>query len=735
MSNPPSPRFPQASRMTAPARAWLRTHRTAVLRTGIALVALYALYLIAANVFLSSGLSVAAFNRKPQRFQIHWQRAWSLYPGHIHATDVRVDGHSRRNRWTSTSPAVDGRIKLLPLLARRLSFGNIDASDVSFAISRKAPYLKPSISTSRWPAWRLHFDGIRTDSPRAIRMDDWVVDAFRDAHASFAMNKILRGGKMEILPSTLTARSARITYGKSTLLRDARLDFTMTMAPNSHRQAQGFGRLRFIDARLQLSGQAPGLAMGGEDRDFLSFATGKTGGRAQADIAIKRGVLVPGGSLRWSAPILLKDGVADPGPERLQLLAKVEKNGVAVRATVPRRTDRPDFIDANLRIAERDLRAMGGREMLRKASGEIALLWHFRTLRWLNPLLSEGGWLRLDGQADVNARLRVRNGHLAPGSRAEIARASVQADLFDTVLSGQARALAVVDAKRTTVDFVAERFHLAPRDLPDQPYVEGSNLKLGLVASEDLSQFRRTLKAHLLFDDARIPKLQAYNRNLPGKSLRLDGGSGTLGADLRMDAQGRVQSGRLRLRGTDAQVVLGPSRILGNLAVDTRITQSGKDARSYRIDALELALDNVRVGEPGQAPWWAKLSVDNGTLQWKQPFAVQGDARLVMKDVSVLLTLFSQRSAFPKWIGSLIDVGQVNATAHVATAGDTVSLQRLHASNARVDLDAHLRIANGRPKGGLYAKWGPLGVAAELDGDQRKIYMKDAKARYEALGR
>ena len=712
---------------------WSRAHRVGLVRTAVALLLVYAVYLVAANVFVNSALAERAFNRRPERFHIQWARAYSLYPGHIHAIDLRVGGHTRRNRWSSTSPSASGRVKLLPLLLRRLSFGTVSARDVTFVHDNKAPLLAPYTSSSRLLPWTLHFDAIHTGTLRSLRLGDWIIDDLHDAEATFAFDKTLRGGAFGILPSSLHVRSARLAYGDTTLARDARIDYTMTMSPATHAQAPGFARVRYIDARLQLSGRAPGLSIGGGDRDFLSFATGRTGGRVEADLTMRQGALQPGGTLHWSAPLVQDDGQPDTHPERLQVQVDVRTDGIALRGRVPKRAGSEDFIDADVLVAERRLQRTTARELLRRTSGEIAMRWHFRSLRWLNPLLTRDGWLRLDGQADVDAQLRIRDGHLAPGSRAEVPAADVEADLFDAVLSGRMQAKAVVDKQHTTVDFVARQFRLAPRDARTQPYVVGSNVGLQLIASEDLAQFRRTLQAHLDFDDARVPDLQAYNRNLPGNSLRFEGGSGTLGADLRLDGQGQVQQARLRLRGQDAKVRLGPSRILGDVAVDTRLTRAGSGPRSFRIDALDLRLDRVRVDDPGAAPWWARLALDNGRLEWRQPFQLQGDARVEMKDVSVLLTLFSERSAFPKWIGNLIDAGQARATGHVRFDHDTITLAPLHASNDRVDLDARLRITNGQPRGALYAKWGVLGVGVQLHDGKREFHLANAKKWYEAL--
>jgi hypothetical protein len=119
-------------------------------------------------------------------------------------------------------------------------------------------------------------------------------------------------------------------------------------------------------------------------------------------------------------------------------------------------------------------------------------------------------------------------------------------------------------------------------------------------------------------------------------------------------------------------------------------------------------------------------------LDWQQPFKVDGNAQVQMKDVSVLLSLFAERSAFPKWIASVIDEGQAHATAAVDVDGETVTLDRIRARNERVELDGRLRVASGEPQGDLYARWGVLGLGVEVSGGQRKLHLRNAREWYES---
>ena len=244
-------------------------------------------------------------------------------------------------------------------------------------------------------------------------------------------------------------------------------------------------------------------------------------------------------------------------------------DAIAVRARVPKRAGHCDHVSVDLRVAERRLQLPDPHALLRKTSGDNDLRWHFATLRWLNPLLSEG-WLRLDGEADVVADLKMRDGRLVAGSRAQLLRAQLQAEFRH----GGIRAGDGVAPGRTRAD--ENRFHRAtiPPGAARRAVAglrAGPRLEARAGGLRRLARFRRTMHANLRFDDAVIPDLRAYNRSLPGKSLRFEGGSGKLAATWCSMPRARCDMGGCRLHGQQAVVRFGPSRIVGNLNVDTRL--------------------------------------------------------------------------------------------------------------------------------------------------------------------
>ena len=117
-------------------RTWLQARRTGLRRAGWSLLAFYLLYLVAANVFLNTAIGEQVINRKPDRYHARWDWALSAYPGHIHASGVVMGGHARTNRWVVAASRADGRIRVLPLLWRTVSFGTIRAHEVSVHVAR-----------------------------------------------------------------------------------------------------------------------------------------------------------------------------------------------------------------------------------------------------------------------------------------------------------------------------------------------------------------------------------------------------------------------------------------------------------------------------------------------------------------------------------------------------------------------------------------------------------------------
>ena len=714
--------------------AWMRAHRTSLLRTLWLLLATFALYLLAANAFLNSALGERTINRRPERFSARWSWAISAYPGHIHARGLDLGGRARPMAWRATAASADGRIALLPLLRRELRFAHIDARDVAVVTDRgrrdRSPPPAPRAATGGTP-WTLRFDAIRTDTLVRLQFDEWRIEG--GGRARFGMARRLRGGPLEVLPSMLRMPAATIRKGGHAVLRDARIALDFALPRHRPAALRGKRKLAIADARLALQGRVPGIAVTEAADGRLAWAFDGSAGTLDVRLRLQDGALQPGGRVRLLAPLQVA-GRADSGVHRyrLRIEADVDAQGLRLRAAMPPQGARPDRLQATLRSRHRRLDPLRWRALFDDLSGRVELSWRFGSLRWLNPLLSERRWLRLDGAALLDADLRLVDGTLVAGSLARVREATLRAEILDSVFLGNATADARVTGTdpRLQVAIVAPSFELVASAARGQAYVRGRDLRLDLDGDARLAGFRRTLAARLRFADARVPDLRAYNRYLPGNSLQLLGGSGRVSGDLRVDARGEVVRADVDVRGRRADVRFGVSRLVGDLSLQGRLRRIAAGARGYRIDRLAVALDGVRLAGASEEAWWARLDLDGARLDWRTPLGLDGDLRLRMRDAGLLLSLFAERSAFPRWIGNVVDDGEVRATARVRVAGDRLVLDDIRAGNDRVDLLARLQIDDGQPRGDLYARWGVLGVGAELEGGRRRLRTFGARAWY-----
>ncbi len=78
--------------VTSPQKKWLKG-------AALALLALAALYLVGANIFLNSDAAFELINRKPEKLWIHWDQGWTIVPGMVTVQGLEIRGQTRRFQW------------------------------------------------------------------------------------------------------------------------------------------------------------------------------------------------------------------------------------------------------------------------------------------------------------------------------------------------------------------------------------------------------------------------------------------------------------------------------------------------------------------------------------------------------------------------------------------------------------------------------------------------------------
>ncbi|WP_434982200.1 hypothetical protein [Xanthomonas arboricola] len=703
---------------------WPRPGRIAV----VVLVALYALYLLAGNLFLNTPLFDAVTNRQPHKFTMQTGPALTVFPGQVMAWNVRMRGQANRTVYVFHADRANARVALLALLRREVRLPWLHATGLEAEVETSDTPIPPPPRGDQ--GWTLRFDAITSNSIRSARLGKLLIAG--QGHGSVGFLKQLKGGPSELFPSEAGFRDAVVSYDGVQVFNGAQLD-TQFQFPRHYRdQAPGLRKLGITHARLQLKAATVALKID-TGAPHVDIRSGPSAARVEADITLDRGTLQEGSHAVWRLPLMAGVGATDRGMLALQL--DVARD-IRVQARLPRDEKTGSELQADLRIAGRSIPFQDPAQVLPRLSGQVRGRWQFESLNWIAELFVRKPWFQLAGGGLVEADLRLAQGRLASGSSLEIPRVEAVAQVFDTRLAGIAKAHGRMDDAATPqahLEVSIPTFKAAPRDAPRQVLLDGRDLQLAMHGDAELARLRDTLKAQLRFSDARVPDLTVYNRYLPGKNVRLLGGSGSLTGDVALNAAGDVGSGHANLRGQGAHLALAGVQMRGDAELQAQLQRADFKNKFFDLSGTRVRLRNMRVGDDSSdANWWGQMQVGAGTIQASAPFQVDADAAIRMRDVAPLLSVFAQRADYPRWVLGLLDSGELDATGRVRWRKQQLLIDDLHAENARLSLRARLALNDEQRRGDLYLRWGVLGAGIELDGKQRQWHLAGAREWYDA---
>lgn len=695
----------------------------------------YLLYLIAANVFLNSAWGREVVNRKPEKFRMEWTAARSVWPGVVQLRELRLRGHVRHIEWTAQATTASGRIALLPLLRRQVLIPDVRAENVSGSVARIETEMPPP--PFQPGGWSLRIEHIRSDSLHGGQILGWQLTGKGQADVGFS--KQFRGGPMQLFDSSVSFADASLAHGERHWLQQARIDGRISMPAHRGAEHPGMARLALLDATVELKGRTVGLQSRLDDEDRYRFDLVPGAGAVEARLNLVDGALANGDRLALQMPLQLQAADGSQQVQSLDAQLAVE-DGIAVHLRLPQQAGQQLSLNADLQVPGNTLPLRDWRERVARTSGNLQARGHLPSIGGIVALFARTDWLRIQGNGDIEADLQLAQGQLVAGSRLLARKVEASADLLGNRFRGSADADALIDngadgQPRSRFNLSMRSFSVAPLGTPTQPYVTGNDLRVDVVSDARLQHMPETAQARVRFKQARIPDLALFNPYLPNDKLRFSGGSGLLTGDLNIEADGDVGQGSLRVDARNARMTAAGIGLGGDVLIDGRLRRGNLQRGNFELAGSRVEVRNVafddRNGGSG-AGWWAKLDMDNGHVAWRRPSSAGGELRAQMKNVGFLLDMFAQRAEYPAWIGKLIDAGETRVQGRWDWRDKGLVLDRVHAANDRFTVDARLRLQDRERRGDLYASWGILSVAVELEGDQRKLHLLQSRKWYDS---
>jgi hypothetical protein len=336
-------------------RSWAR-------RLAAGAVFLAALYLLAANLFLLSSVGPSLISRRPERFRLGWQSAWSLWPGEVRFRGLEIRGNQPRVRWWITAEQGTARIDLAALLHREVLIEDLRAVGVRSQTDRKPP--APGSPPAPEPAprrepWTVRLERVELSAVRELGYGPLLLQGDGRIDGSFRM---VLGREVALGDTRLVMPSARLLVRGSEAAREVAVEAGLRLGPYSPRQHRGIAGFDFLSGHLAAHGRVAELA------------APVGAGALAVDLRVEKGSLVSGSRLRFTGGARL--GISgEVAGGRLMLAA--EAAGLALR-----RRDGSPFLAADrarLTASTPELR-------LSRLAGEVRTL---RTLRTGSPLSGE----------------------------------------------------------------------------------------------------------------------------------------------------------------------------------------------------------------------------------------------------------------------------------------------------------------------------------------------------------
>jgi len=298
----------------------LFTRLLLALAFGVAI--LWPLYLVAGNLWLRPGGGLERLlNRRPERLSMHWESAWTLWPGVVHVRGFEIRNQTRVYQWWLAVDRGVVDVDVWNLQDRELLLGPLHGSGTAFRLRRRLdapprkragrPELYPPIPGLANPPgrkpeelyppkpgrepWHIRITGVQLDDVREV----WIEEVRFAGQARMAGGFDVRARqRLEVRPSRVEIEAGTLALGGGAKARpifvDARGRIDAHIDPYAPQRFRGWEVLRFTSGRATLEGQVRSLA-------FLDVFFRETrwvdlrfaGGRTTVDFRLRRGRVLP----------------------------------------------------------------------------------------------------------------------------------------------------------------------------------------------------------------------------------------------------------------------------------------------------------------------------------------------------------------------------------------------------------------------------------------------------------
>jgi hypothetical protein len=605
----------------------------------VGLVGLLAvLYLVAINVFLSTALFAKVVDAHPETIDIHFARAWSILPRHIHAKRLSIRGRDSNVEWLLTLDEVEFDVSFLALLRQRFEASHVHGTGLAFRFRQRlkaapsspeelanlAPIaglpaysIRPpkTASADLWNdaayhLWTVHLEDVRAEDVRELWIDKTRFEGSARIDGRFYL-KPLRA--VEIGPAHIAVAHGQVSTAKGPVAQafeGSILD--VTVARFDPRTAAGGDILHGVslvcDAHMVLPphGGLPlpvGVTIHGPV-EVRNAAMHVTSGRLEKDsqlILAAPNVVVNAGKHRVTGALALDSTVAPaPTDGHDRLTFRAEMTEVVVAHELHAKGAWSTLVRAPKVVATGD-------------SSALDIAHPFEDLHFVIEM--PDGQLpnarELSRYIPVTAPVSIADGHANAEGRFEVwladrratGRARLRAQDLDLGLAKvRVRGATSIRTEFASYHFDSRRLEratlalevvdgvLASAAAPDTPLVHMTTARLTARApSVDLDDPLRTLSVSISMPSADIVSRGLLHAYLPkGSEMQIASSRSRFSLDCDIAIAEHLAQGSLDIRSPELTV------FYRNFQLDAQVRTHGR-VHQWRWETGDLALDEARI--------------------------------------------------------------------------------------------------------------------------------------------
>jgi len=285
------------------------------------------------------------------------------------------------------------------------------------------------------------------------------------------------------------------------------------------------------------------------------------------------------------------------------------------------------------------------------------------------------------------------------------------------------------------IESVLKHFDLRRLD-ESVPYITGRGFQITTVGKRfDSMQNLRNLDTRVKLTSAEIPDISIYNAYLPKDAgVSMVSGKGKVSADFRL--KGVSGSGNLEMLAKGVEVHVRDQTIKGDLRISTRLTNGNLEAMTFDASGTQLRIDNgsLEIGDVTQdEQWWGQINVTHGRMTWKRPLHLDGTINMQLRDSGLLVHLFVKQSQGRQWLNDLLTIRDVAGESQVLLNDNSIVLKNTRLAGEKLLVLATLRLSEEKMRGGMFAKYGNMGIGVELKDDQRTLKLVNPQKWYKGF--